>query len=227
MTGITTRAKTVNFTTDPKPLCRGVRQGDPLSPLLFNMVLDPLLHDMNDARSGGSISSTVKVSVMAFADDLVLLEDEPKDMFVALNKVTAYLSSKGMSINPRKCAALTKEKIQSKLVTRQTPIYQVEGAKIQQMSEVITCLGIYGHDLNASGLLRPSLSNLPVWLSRLERASLKPHQKLHLLKAFIVPKMFYILQTSTARQKAYTSPQHPHAGHPPTCNTEGRGLRIA
>ncbi|MGL4350991.1 MAG: reverse transcriptase domain-containing protein, partial [Plesiomonas shigelloides] len=49
----------------------GVKQGDPLSPLLFNVAMDPLIHEIerggNGYRFGGH-----SVTSLAFADDLVL-----------------------------------------------------------------------------------------------------------------------------------------------------------
>lgn len=61
-----------------------------------------------------------------------------------------------------------------------------------------------GHELNATGIIRPSLTNLPTWISRLEKAPLKPAQKLAVIKAFILPKILYILQSpaTNARQLA-------------------------
>jgi hypothetical protein len=54
------------------PLERGVKQGDPLSPLLFNMVMDPLLGDpqMKGFRLGGH-----EIGALAFADDIVMMAD--------------------------------------------------------------------------------------------------------------------------------------------------------
>lgn len=41
------------------------------------------------------------------------------------------------------------------------------------------------------------MSNLPIWLDRLGKASLKPHQKTNLLRSIIIPKMFHLLQTTS------------------------------
>ena len=48
---------------------RGVKQGDPMSPLLFNAVID---YATSDLPSSISIHNNSIVKYMAFADDLVL-----------------------------------------------------------------------------------------------------------------------------------------------------------
>lgn len=45
-------------------------------------------------------------------------------------------------------------------------------------------------------MMRPSLTNLPIWLERIERAPLKPAQKLALIKTFVVPKLFHVLMNA-------------------------------
>ncbi|NXR52823.1 PO21 protein, partial [Hippolais icterina] len=52
----------------------GVKQGDPMSPLLFNLALNPLLCKL-EAEGKGFHHGGFQVMAMAFADDLVLLSD--------------------------------------------------------------------------------------------------------------------------------------------------------
>lgn len=195
ITGVETIVKIGSNHSQPIPIQRGVRQGDLLSPLLFNLTINELLNQLNNGVDGGFLEGGAKVAAMAFADDLVLLHDDPTLGLATVTKVENYLNDCGMKLNPRKCATLTNEKIGGRLMARSTPIYEVAGHKIAQISAV-NPYRYLGHDLNASSLLRPSVTNLPVWLNRLEKAPLKTAQKFLLLKQFIVPKIFYLLQSS-------------------------------
>jgi hypothetical protein len=64
---------------------RGVRQGDPLSPLLFNIVVDMLAVLINRAKSDGQITGVIPeltddgLSILQYADDAILFMDHSID----------------------------------------------------------------------------------------------------------------------------------------------------
>ncbi|NWH85519.1 PO21 protein, partial [Aegithalos caudatus] len=78
--GITTYIVTENGKTDPINIRSGVKQGNPMSPMLFNLTLDPLLCKL-ETDGKGFQHEGFKVTAMAFADDLVLLSDSWEGMF--------------------------------------------------------------------------------------------------------------------------------------------------
>ncbi|NWI48583.1 PO21 protein, partial [Picathartes gymnocephalus] len=59
---------------DPIKILTGVKQGIPMSPVLFNLTLDPLLCKL-EIDGQGFQRGGLKVKAMAFADALVLLSD--------------------------------------------------------------------------------------------------------------------------------------------------------
>ena len=86
----------------------GVKQGCPLSPLLFNLILDELLENLKKLGVGININDQL-VSVMAFADDLVLITEHSSNMLVAIKEYQKFLHQKGLSVNVGKCGSLRQE----------------------------------------------------------------------------------------------------------------------
>ncbi|NXA98884.1 PO21 protein, partial [Melanocharis versteri] len=66
-TCITTKMK-----SDPIKILKGVKQGDPMSPLLFSLGLDPLLCRL-EKKGKGYQHGKYNITAMAFADKTVLL----------------------------------------------------------------------------------------------------------------------------------------------------------
>jgi Reverse transcriptase (RNA-dependent DNA polymerase) len=85
-------------------LLRGVKQGDPLSPLLFNLILEPLLLDL-ESQAGFS-GAGISVSVLAFADDLILIAGDPTRAQALLNITATYLTRLGMALAPEKSISI-------------------------------------------------------------------------------------------------------------------------
>ncbi|KAG8171475.1 hypothetical protein JTE90_003315 [Oedothorax gibbosus] len=88
--------------TDRLEVRNGVRQGCPLSGLLFNLVIDPLVRGIQDAAP----PSEDFFSVLAFADDLLVLGRSPDELQSLLDLLPSLSRRLGLSINPAKCRSI-------------------------------------------------------------------------------------------------------------------------
>ena len=61
------------------PLMSGTRQGCPLSPLLFNIVLKVLATEIREGKGIKGIQIGKEVKLLLFADDMILYIENPKD----------------------------------------------------------------------------------------------------------------------------------------------------
>lgn len=171
---------------------RGVRQGDPLSPLLFIMVMEDLVREaMPDV---GFNLDGQRVDSLAYADDLVLLAETSPRLQEKVQRLSEALRKAGMKLNPRKSHGLTIAKASKRKQMVLTPTtYEVDGELIQPMGtdDSVRYLGL---QFNWKGRIVPKhTGKLDALLQELTRAPLKPYQRLQLLKFHAVPKFTHEL----------------------------------
>ena len=180
---------------------RGVRQGDPLSAILFNCVMDEVLSELNPAI-GYFLNKEVMVRCLAFADDLVLIASSVDGLREQVDRVQHALSLGGLRLNPAKSASLRID-IDGKAkrwVVNPSPILTIDGESVRSLSIVQTykCLGLQAGPL---GVRRSYGDFLTVGLDRLTRAPLKPQQRMFLLRCHLLPKLYHglVLGEMTAK----------------------------
>ena len=88
------------------PLKPGTRQGCPLSPLLFNIVLEVLATAIRAEKEIKESRLEKKKQNSLFADDMILYIEKPKDTIrKLLELISEYSKVAGYKINTRKSLA--------------------------------------------------------------------------------------------------------------------------
>jgi len=96
----------IHNTTKAFPIQRGVRQGDTLSPKLFNTVLEYAFKTLNWENKGISIDGKM-LSNLRFADDIVLITDNLKEASLMINQLKQATDKVGLCINQQKTKIMT------------------------------------------------------------------------------------------------------------------------
>jgi hypothetical protein len=107
---------------------RGLRQGDPLSPLLFVFAADLLQTLVNDLKNQGLLSlpiperAGVDFPIVQYADDtLLIMETCPAQLFVLKNLLHSFAASMGLKVNYNKSVLvplnISEEKLDSLCAT--------------------------------------------------------------------------------------------------------------
>ncbi|CAK9834516.1 Retrovirus-related Pol polyprotein from type-1 retrotransposable element R2 (Fragment) [Anthophora retusa] len=170
---------------------RGIRQGDPLSSILFNLVMDEVLARI--PASIGYLFNAVRINALAFADDLVLIVASVDGLQELLDCVITELARHGLVPAPSKCRSLSvipsgRDK-KSKLIT--DILFDIAGTPIPQtgFSDTWKHLGVV---FNYRGVLKTAI-DINNYLDKITKAPLKPQQRLQILRVFLLPRFQYPL----------------------------------
>lgn len=167
-----------------------MKQGDALSPLLFNLVLDGLIRKLHRGMKGVITEGSKRVPILAFANDMVLGSESQEEMDKGLKLVDEFLAELGMEVSVGKCTTchiLSRNKTWVFLPTK----FKMNGQYIETLKagDKLEYLGVQikitaGQD---DGLC----SKLEKELGLIREANLKPYQKLELIGKYWLPRFYY------------------------------------
>uniref|UniRef100_A0A2N9GQ21 Reverse transcriptase domain-containing protein n=1 Tax=Fagus sylvatica TaxID=28930 RepID=A0A2N9GQ21_FAGSY len=180
---------------------RGLRQGDPLSPLLFLLVMEVLSQLLRRTeevglicgfKAGSATVSGLSISHLLFADDTIVFCDADRDQLLHLRMVLAcFEAMTGLGVNMGK----------SELV----PVGEV--SNVDQLAEILCCrvgvlpmsyLGMpLGSSFKASSVWNPILEKIERKLAGWKKLYLSKGGRLTLLKSTLSSLPTYFLSLFT------------------------------
>jgi len=136
--------------TDPVQIQRGIRQGCPLSPLLFCLYIEPLLRWIWDQHNGYRMSQEpeVKIPMLAYMDDLVILTETREEMAQILGKLGQYTREYGIQVSDKstytyKEDTTNRHQRQNKQQQQEPPEIQGQRIKMIEPQEAYKYLGYW------------------------------------------------------------------------------------
>ena len=188
-TGASTVFGTGGGDTRPIPINQGVKQGDPLSPILFNVALDPLFCTLQQRGRGWSEGGR-DVAALGYADDTALISDSRAGMETNLEIVESFCRDVELRLNVRKSYIFQIDMSAKSWHVNHSREYVVDGDAIPWISpdESVRYLGkAFGP---WCGMSVPSVKvQLANWAACLKGSGLKPLQKLEIWRSEIIPRV--------------------------------------
>ena len=184
-----------NSCANPVPLLRGVRQGCPLSPLLFNICIDAISNMMRPF--GIPLTPRRRVGSLLFADDIVLLSDSYEELCFQITDVSVWCQVTSMSLNVNKCAVTCVSR--SGKCTMIPPFKSIFGVIPSTTSYKYLGIPFAGVDADSSKQITEArLQKLNAayhsLLPALHMRDLPASSRISLVKAFLVPVAMFGLE---------------------------------
>ena len=190
-TAVNSRISTRLGLTAPFSIYQGVRQGEVLSPTLFNIFVNDLPEFLSSAISDPICMNNKKVNCLMYADDIVILTKNKSDLQCSLDKLHDYCQKWKLTVN------LTKTKI---------IIFNVRGRFMKNVftygHQTVECVNQYkylGIHFNNCGTFGPAINDLKIKARRavfhliksINIYELGPKVALSLFDSLIKPILMY------------------------------------
>ena len=213
-TSASTTIRTNPEPTDPIPILSGVKQGCPLSAILFNLCIEVILRAVKKKANSLPKNQTLRhydtlISCLAYADDLVLVARSKEALQALLDTASSHASILGLRFRPDKCATLTVVNRKGE-PTRIDPLqYEIQRTPIPALAadESYRYLGVpIGLIHNIDDLDR-IIPQLILDLDAIRSSHLAPWQKLDAIRTFIQPALTYALRAGDPQKQSLTDYQ--------------------
>lgn len=125
--GLTSQVRIHDEVSEEFPIMTGVRQGDVVSPLLFNIVIDAIMRKAFEGRRGVQASTDRFITDLMFADDSAIFAEDDTETTHVLYDITRHSKLYGLKVNAEKTKVLT---------TDGSPtIVHLDGVQIKQVQQ--------------------------------------------------------------------------------------------
>ena len=169
---------------------RGIRQGDPVSGYLFNLIVEPLANKLKSANGieGVAISPDLEARVSQYADDLVVFSGPADNSIIAvLDELTKFSDVSGLKTNVEKtkCLAIGKDvnkKALSDLGLNVVNDLKILGILFSESNKNIT-------DTNFATILPNIEKDIAQW----RRRNLSLIGKITVVKSLLVSKLVHVM----------------------------------
>uniref|UniRef100_A0A670HWB0 Reverse transcriptase domain-containing protein n=1 Tax=Podarcis muralis TaxID=64176 RepID=A0A670HWB0_PODMU len=182
-----------NIITEDITISKGTRQGCPLSPLLFIVVLEVLLNAIRQNKQIKGVTLGInEYKVKAFADDVVVTLEEPTESIKEiLEEMEQFGKLSGFRLNKTKTKMIVKNMDQDKIesLKQQTEIEVVK--KIKYLGIWLSDKNIDLYQYNYIPMWKEIKKDLEVW----NRLKLSLWGRISMVKMMVLPKLLFLFQT--------------------------------
>ena len=172
---------------------RGIKQGDPLSSVIFNLVVDELIEEITSLGMGPR-DSLVPEGIIAYADDTVIITESLADTKLLLAKLEKTALNVELKIKPGKCNFINWQRVpkKKKIIVTEDEQIQLSNGIIKHLKPNET-FKYLGAQISIHGVAVASIGQFKQTLEHLLKAPLKPQQRLFFIRTYLIPSYQHVL----------------------------------
>jgi len=185
--------------SEPGQIGRGVRQGCPLSPLLFNIYIDELMREaVEDTEEGIKVGGKL-IKALRFADDQAMLASSENELQQVMDRLNTTSAKYNMKINTKKTKVMKISKDKEASIS-----IIIDGEEIEQVKEFCYLGSLISSDAKCHKEIRRRIAmGKEAFTKRKEllRGGLNRHLKKRMVKTLIWSVTLYGAETWTMRKE--------------------------
>ena len=207
-TGASTMVSTPAGSTPEIPVLAGVKQGCPLSPILFNLSVEIILRSILAKADvvGPAKHHGACISVLAYADDLVIISRNAAALQKLLDAASETANLIGLEFRPDKCASLSATYSKHKPTNIELNDFIVQGQPIAPLDqhEHYRYLGVPIGVMRDVDSIDQLVNDLCDDLDSINKSLLAPWQKLDAIRTFVQPSLTFALCAGEPEKQSLT-----------------------
>ena len=208
-TDATTVVRTPAGVTSAIPILSGVKQGCPLSPILFNLSVEIILRAiLAKAKSVGQAKHHgCPILVLAYADDLVLIARDTKSLQLLLDSASEVATLIGLEFRQDKCASLCATYSKRVEGNIQLHDFKIQDRVMPALSEHehYRYLGVPMGLMKDVDSIDRLVDGLCGDLDKINESLLAPWQKLDMIRTFVQPSLTFALRAGEPEKASLVS----------------------
>ena len=184
------------YVTKEIMMTRGVRQGCPISMLLFNIGINPLLIKLETIMTGGLLIAEHRITSLAYADDLALLAPNQSGLQDLIDASATIAHQLGFLFKPSKCSHMQGRQ------DRSNELIRIYGKVIPEL-EIEDSYRYLGVNFSHSKYCNPSqlFTDMELMSNKICNSILLPWQKLNAYIIFIHSKSIFYMKNYYIKSK--------------------------
>jgi hypothetical protein len=194
------------------PWKRGIKHGCPLSPLFFNLCLEPLLQavgtnlkDFGTFIGPEEAEDRIEFPVQAYADDIIFISRTIYGMKRMLNKLEEFARCSKMEVNVKRCATVSYIINSNRHRCCLAKNLELSGASIPNLTlaESLKYLGttIVARRIVRLKAVKTKLMEMRIWLDKIIDSPLLTVQRINAITTFVLPMLDLMLLNGDASIK--------------------------